>query len=269
MIINMHAHIQVEESKGSVSVSGLGLGEYVGHCRKIGVEKACICDYHAKYNTQVRDAVNAYPDFFIGVGNPDPDRDAPDIVDTFHAWGFRGLKFIYTGRNYDDKAYFPFYERAASHKMFILFHTGYVASGGDGRSVSYERMQPVHLDAVSRAFPDLKLIGAHLGNTGFCLQAAEVAAKVPGVYFDLSGGTVRWMPYSLLKILFCKSAEINLRTTDEVTNMELFKKIVFGSDSPLPEVLIEFYDNLFNAFNVDEETRKDVMYRNAQKIIGL
>jgi len=77
------------------------------------------------------------------------------------------------------------------------------------------------------------------------------------------------MPYSLLKILFCKSAEINLRTTEEVTNIALFKKFVFGSDSPLPEVLIEFYDNLFNVFNVDEETRKTIMCRNAREIIGL
>jgi predicted TIM-barrel fold metal-dependent hydrolase len=267
MIINMHSHLRVNEVDGSLSVSGLKLDEYVTHCRKVGVDKTCLYDDFAKYNIQVREAMDAFPDFFIGVGNPNPDKDSPDIVDTFHSWGFKGLKFIFPGRNYDDKAYFPFYERAAAHGMFIVFHTGYVLRrAGD---ISYERMQPVQLDAVSRAFPDLKLIGAHLGNTGFCLQAVEVAEKAPNVYFDLSGGTVRWMPYSLLKILFCKSAEVNLRTTAEVTNIELFKKFVFGSDGPLPEVLIEFYNNVFDAFHVDEETRQDIMFRNAKKIIGL
>ena len=50
-------------------------------------------------------------------------------------------------------------------------------------------MQPIFLDGISVAFPELKIIGAHLGY-GLYDSAAAVARWRRNVYFDISGGTV-------------------------------------------------------------------------------
>jgi predicted TIM-barrel fold metal-dependent hydrolase len=51
------------------------------------------------------------------------------------------------------------------------------------------RMQPIFLDGISVAFPELRIIGAHLGY-GLYDSAAAVARWRRNVYFDISGGTV-------------------------------------------------------------------------------
>ena len=51
------------------------------------------------------------------------------------------------------------------------------------------RMQPIFLDGISVAFPELQIIGAHLGY-GLYDSAAAVARWRRNVYFDISGGTV-------------------------------------------------------------------------------
>lgn len=51
-------------------------------------------------------------------------------------------------------------------------------------------MRPIYLDTIARAFPDLKIIGAHLGNPWY-QEAAEVARWNPNVFFDLTGSTLK------------------------------------------------------------------------------
>ena len=42
------------------------------------------------------------------------------------------------------------------------------------QNASSARMRPIYLNTIARAFPDLKIIGAHLGNPWY-QEAAEVA----------------------------------------------------------------------------------------------
>jgi predicted TIM-barrel fold metal-dependent hydrolase len=75
-------------------------------------------------------------------------------------------------------------------------------------------MQPIYLDGISVAFPELKIIGAHLGY-GQYDSAAAVARWRRNVYFDISGGTV--VRRHLLERRMLRS-EVSTR------------KLVFGSD---------------------------------------
>ena len=161
-----------------------------------------------------------YPGLIVPFATLDIDQTDPTMIDDYADRGFRGLKIINPRRNYDDPAYFPLYAVAERRKLVTLFHTG--ISGGmidylqyppqtlsQGEELSREfeghrrwtpeaeadswygagRMQPIFLDSISVAFPDLRIIGAHLGY-GLYDSAAAVARWRRNVYFDISGGTV-------------------------------------------------------------------------------
>ena len=98
--------------------------------------------------------------------------------------------------------------------MPVLFHLGVIGGGVDyarthprrdpeaaealrrwqtmrgrlPRDVSAMRMRPFQLDTIANNFPDLQIIGAHMGGTGNYDEAASVARWRHHVLFDLSGG---------------------------------------------------------------------------------
>jgi hypothetical protein len=122
------------------------------------------------------------------------------------AAGFRGLGEM-TGplKNYDDRAYWPIYQRAEKYGMIVLFHTGIVnrQTPSVPSEVSVDRMRPTTLDVIARRFPELTIIGAHLGNPDYA-WAAEIARWNPNLYFDLSGSTLikKQEDYKYFKTLF-------------------------------------------------------------------
>ena len=141
----------------------------------------------------VQTFIQQHPKRFVGFGSIRlDDAQAVALVDRFHAAGFRGLGEM-SGplKNYDDKAYWPIYERAEKYGMILLFHTGIVmrANPEIPIDVSVDRMRATTLDNIARRFPKLTIIGAHLGNPDYA-WAAEIARWNPNLYFDLSGSTL-------------------------------------------------------------------------------
>jgi len=108
-----------------------------------------------------------YPDILVGMAaidlskNPDP----PEKIEKLKEKGFTGLKFIHPYYPYNHEVYFPLYEKAEKLGTPILFHTGWVSIGrDDGKyGVDSNNMRPYCFDKIARAFPRLKMIGAHLG----------------------------------------------------------------------------------------------------------
>jgi predicted TIM-barrel fold metal-dependent hydrolase len=163
------------------------------------VAKLDVADGVACLLTQPKDldSVKAFmashPNRLIGFGSIQlDDPHALELIDRFHAAGFRGLGEM-TGplKNYDDRAYWPIYQRAEKYGMIVLFHTGIVnrQTPSVSSEVSVDRMRPTTLDLIARKFPKLTIIGAHLGNPDYA-WAAEIARWNPNLYFDLSGSTL-------------------------------------------------------------------------------
>lgn len=177
--------------------------------------------------------IKLHPNRFVGFG--DINLDAPDVlqqVDRFHAAGFLGLgEITSTKRNYDDRAYWPVYERAQKYHMILLFHTGVVQRlhPEQSQDVSFDRMRGTRLDLIARYFPRLIVIGAHLGNPDYA-ASAEVARWDPNLYFDLSGSSLikKQDDYSFFRSIFWWSGVVSDHTPD--TNTSAFTKLVFGSD---------------------------------------
>src|SRR5206468_10007319 len=142
---------------------------------------------------QVAAFIKDHPGRLVGLGQIE--LDAPDalaLIDRFHAAGFRGVGEL-SGPQYpfDDRRYWPIYERAESYHMIVLFHTGIVSRPQPdvASDVSSDRMRVGTLDLIARRSPKLTIIAAHLGNPDYS-RAAEIGRWNPNIYFDVSGSTL-------------------------------------------------------------------------------
>lgn len=216
---------------------------------------------------RIKEYVAQHSARLIGLGEIGLDDPlALQQVDRFHAAGFRGLGEI-TGplKNYDDRSYWPIYDRAEQYGMMILFHSGVVnrPNPNTPMDVSVDRMRVTTLDGIARRFPKLTLIGAHLGNPDYA-WAAEIARWNPNLYFDLSGSTLikKREDYGFFKSIFWWSGITSPHTPK--TGISAFEKIVFGSDvfgGELEEFdrSIERYQAMLDACEVPKEAQANIL----------
>ena len=181
--MRIDAHVHYSSQDGFIA-------RLVDEERRLGFDKICLngADWmeHGDANDAVAAAVNQYPDTIIGFAYFPLGRWEARRVGELHDQGFRGLKFIRPTANYDDKSFYPVYEEAAARGIVCLLHTGIVARTPlDAQyDVNNDRHRPIYLDTIARAFPSLKIIGAHLGNPWY--EEAGMACRWnPNLYFDL------------------------------------------------------------------------------------
>jgi len=229
----------------------------------------------AKDLPDVQAAVKEQPKRFIGIGSLRlDDPQAVSLVDRFNAAGFRGLGEM-SGplKNYDDKSYWPIYERAEKYGMILLFHTGIVMRPNPDvpADISVDRMRPTTLDNIARRFPKLTMIGAHLGNPDYA-WAAEIARWNPNLYFDLSGSTLIKLQenYQIFKSIFWWSSVVSPHTPKSSTSA--FEKVVFGSDVFGGEIEefdreIERYQRMLDTCGVSPEAQKNIFGRTIRRIL--
>jgi predicted TIM-barrel fold metal-dependent hydrolase len=181
----------------------------------------------------VTEFMKSHPDRLIGLG--EIQLDAPDVldaVDRFHAAGFRGLGEITKPQySFDERRYWPIYERAEKYGMLLLFHTGIVNRQNPQipEDASSDRMRVSTLDLIARRFPKLTIIGAHLGNPDYA-WAGEIGRWNPNLYFDVSGSTLikKQEDYVFFKSIFWWTSVASPHTPK--TSATAFEKLVFGSD---------------------------------------
>jgi hypothetical protein len=182
---------------------------------------------------EAREFIRRHPDRFIGFGDVKlDDPDVLDRIDQFHQAGFRGLgEITSTQKDYDDRAYWPIYDRAAKYHMILLFHTGAVARQNPNQpsDVSFDRMRATRLDLIARHWPQTIIIGAHLGNPDYA-EAAEIGRWDPNLYFDVSGSTLikKRDDYGFFRSIFWWSGVISPHTP--AGGPDAFEKLVYGSD---------------------------------------
>ena len=181
----------------------------------------------------VRPLIAGAPHRLVGLGSVNlDDPRALELVDEFHAAGFRGLgELLNPLKNFYDPSYWPIYERAEKYGMILLFHTGIVMRSNPEIpvDVSIERMRVTALDGIARRFPRLTLIAAHLGNPDYA-WAGELARWHPNLYLDASGSSLIKLQnnYTFLKSIFWWSGVESPHTPKSASSA--FEKLVFASD---------------------------------------
>jgi len=200
------------------------------------------------------------------------DADVVQQIDRAQQAGFRGLKIHSPLKNYDDPSYFPAFARAEQHRLVTLLHTGISFRPNDKvprLKGSSARMRPMYLDTLARAYPELTLIGAHLGNPWYD-EAAEVARWNPNVFFDVTGSTLIKKSDELAvfrKYLWWGSTAGAAHMPKDTPHA--FEKIVFGTDNDPLDVVIGRYEKLMEACQVPAEVRRKVFTGTMSNLLGV
>ncbi|MBM3757517.1 MAG: hypothetical protein FJW38_26480 [Acidobacteria bacterium] len=217
-----------------------------------------------------------HPGRFYGIGQMSLDHpDAIKLVDEFAAAGFRGIGEL-TGpeASFDDKRYWPIYERAEKHGMIALFHTGIVnrRNFAEPMNVSSDRMRVMTLDLIARRFPKLFLIGAHLGNPDYT-WAAEIGRWNPNLVFDVSGSSLykKQADLAFFKSVFWWDNLVSPHTPK--TDISAFEKLVFGSDVFGGEIAefdraLALYKQMFNMCGVKPASQANVLGGTLWKVLN-
>ncbi len=267
---------EMKEYSGSRALPGFIIDSHI-HCG--GTEKwvedmvriyrpynamACVLTWINDMELMV-DAMKSHPDIFIGYGRVDlDDPNAVREVEKFKKAGFVGMKFHSPRKNFDDQSYFQAYRLCEEYKLYLLFHTGISSRRANDEPAwtSSSRMRPMYLDTLCRAFPRIKIQGAHLGNPWY-EEAAEAARWNPNLFFDVTGSTLfKFMKLDRLgemsNILWWSGEEGENNPHTLKDGPSAWEHIVFGTDES-PEGLpgnIERFSMMLDANNVPPAIRK-------------
>ncbi len=264
MRIDAHVHYSPEEGF---------LERLVAEERRLGFDKVCLngCVWfeHQDGNQAVARAIEQYPDIIVGFAYLPLGEARPADVRELHQRGFRGLKLIRPRSRYDDQAFYPIYEAAEQLGLVCLFHTGIVARTPQDKhyDVNNDRHRPICLDTIARAFPDLNLIGAHLGNPWY-EEAAMACRWNPNLYFDLSGSSLKRQPPEFFRSLLWWTAAGEYAGPD---HRAAWAKIVFGSDVGVEGIagVVADYQRTLDALGLSPELQGAVFGGTLAALLGL
>lgn len=273
---------------------------FVREARKLSLAlavSACGPMFAHHDNDAVAEAVRKYPDTVIGLAYIGLGRgDTPETVARAHDDGFAGLKVLCPTKDYDDEEYFPIYAKAEELRMPILFHTGVIARSDvwlehrkkagmpvpphqDPRTfnISSKRMEPMCVDGIARAFPDLNCIMAHFGSTGRRDISEGIIRWNPNVYGDLSSkysgafnvdsSTQGWHIEPKLVDMFAD----DLRAINATRSAS---KLLYGTDSEIsaPGLLgacLASQKAIYSALGIDQGTQRAMLHDTAARLLNL
>ncbi|MFN0096546.1 MAG: amidohydrolase family protein [Dehalococcoidia bacterium] len=253
--------------------------------QKVGIWKGCVLTggrFGPTYERGI-EILKKYPEIFIPVALIDPEEVDAAYVQRLWDMGYKGLKLIGVARDYDCPDYLPTYGKAEELGMPVLYHMGVIGGGIDysithprrdakaaatyqrmmamqgrfgPRNVSAIRMSPLHLDTIANRFPNLRVIGAHLGNQGNYEFASSVARWRHNVWFDMSGGETIERHAVERKLI---GTEIGV------------EKLVFGSDCGMDDIQehVDRFHAIFDLLEIDDDGQERMWWRNGAEIYGL
>jgi len=230
----------------------------------LGIERTCISGlgplFRMADNAAVREAFRAHPDRIVGAYFVRPGVDGPDVIRRAYDEGFRMVKVTCPRVPYEDPSLFPLWAAAQECDMPVLFHTGVVTvPDAPGERISSWYMHPMRIESITREFPDLKIIVAHLG-IHWNADAAELARMRPNVYVDLTGEPGGW--------------RVNLDRIGLDHWMwwpGAYRKIVFGTDVHALKMhtILEEDRRRYDSLGVDRETQEAIFGGSILRLLGI
>ncbi len=238
------------------TVPELPLAMTVAAQQAAGVKTALLSAWHGPQgalisNDEVAGWVKEKPELFVGVGSVDiskPMEAVRELRRCVKQLGFKGLRLLpwLWGLPPDDRRYYPVYAECC--ELGIPFclqvgHAGPLCASEPGRPIPY-------LDHVALEFPELVIVGGHIGYP-WTVEMIALATKYPNVYIDTSAYKITRYPRELTEYLRGHGR----------------RKVLFGSNYPmlLPAQCLEGLDGL----GLDDEARSLFLAGNARKVFKL
>jgi predicted TIM-barrel fold metal-dependent hydrolase len=245
-------------------MSGLSLPRMIDMLDEARIERAFLVapkagrlgpasTYHLPYEL-VADAVQAHPDRFSALAGIDPYQGMAGVKAFAHAvneYGFLGAHLYphWFELAPDHAKYYPFYAKCCELDVPIQMQVGQsmvYAADYPCRSVG----RPITLDAVACDFPELKLIGIHVG-IPWTDEMIAMAWKHKNVYIGSDAHSPKYWPPSFVHYIKSYGQD----------------KVMFGTDFPV----LGFKRTMdeVDALGFSDAIREKFLRGNAMRVYGL
>ena len=245
-------------------MAGLSLEEMIEKMEEAGIEKAFLIAartgrvglpgcYHMPYSV-VADACAKYPERFYGLAGIDPFEGMDGVrafEDAITNMGFIGAHLYphWFELAPDHAKYYPFYAKCCELNVPIQMQVGQsMVYSQEYRTKSVG--QPIALDAVACDFPELKLIGIHVG-IPWHDEMISMAWKHENIFIGCDAHRPKYWPKSFIHYLNSYGQD----------------KIIFGTDFPVLEFKKTIDD--IDALGLKSEVRKKLLRDNVARIYEL
>ena len=262
MIIDAHIHCMDRENEEKNLLSGMddaGIEISV----LLPLPPACYQGAPTAGNEEIYDIAGRHPDrLSFGVFADPRQPDAIDTVKHYADLGAKVFKMVPTiGFFPDDPVCMDLYETLADLKMPILSHTGAtdipVISDKPRQALSSHYADPIRFDGLSRMFPALTWVLAHMGFP-WSHNAWFVSWVNKNVYLDVSGGGF-WST-SLVPLYNSIGRQIPID----------FERVIWGSDNCLtPKEHIPFTKEILTGLGCEEKYFPKIYGQTANRIFNL
>lgn len=242
-------------TKTDVATEELPVSQTIAAMDYAKIDKSLTCAWQAPHrdmisNDEVASFVAEYPDRLVGVGSVDiskPMEAVKEVRRCVEELGFKAIRILpwLCEAPPTDRRFYPVY--VACCEMGVPFCT---QIGHAGPLMPSEVGRPIYLDQVAIDFPELVIVGGHIGYP-WTDEAIAVATKHENVYIDTSAYTVSRYPQALIEFM--------------KTNGK--RKVLFGSNYPM--IMPGHALKGIEALELDEETQDLFLSKNAIRVYGL
>ena len=242
-------------SKSEKPNSEIPVGATIHSMEEGGVDKMLISAWQAPNrdmisNEEVAEFVSQAPERLIGVGSVDiskPMEAVREVRRCVDEYGFKAIRVLpwLCEAPPTDRRFYPVY--VACVEMNVPFCT---QIGHTGPLMPSEVGRPIYLDQIALDFPELKIIGGHIGYP-WTEEAIAVATKHQNVYIDTSAYICKRYPRELVRFM-----KTNGR-----------RKVLFGTNYPMMSHRQALAD--IDSLGLDESTLDLFLHQNAIDVFSL
>lgn len=240
---------------------GIPLEEEIRRMDRAGIEKGLMVAttggwegsdiYFEKPVERIAKVIAEHPGRFKGLVGINPSHIVPNLENLERAvkeHGFVGAHLYphWFGKPPDDRIYYPFYAKCAELGVPIQIQVGHSA-----QQFLPSVAKPMLLDRVALDFPELTVIGIHIGYP-WTEEMISVAWKHPNVYIGCDAHAPRYWDPSFVRFIGSRRGR---------------DKVLFGTDWPV----IEFERAIqeIGELNLKEEALEKLFWDNAVRVYGL
>lgn len=209
--------------------------------------------WHLPYSV-VADAVQRHPDRFSGLAGLDPTEGMAGVRAFEHAvreYGFIGAHFYphWFETAPDQARWYPFYAKCVELDVPVQLQVGQSLVYDPARPLRSVG-RPITLDAVACDFPELKLIGIHVG-IPWTEEMIAMAFKHKNVFIGCDAHSPKYWPEAFVRYIDSYGQD----------------KVIFGSDYPV----LDFarMRGEIEALGLKEECKRKLLRDNALRIYKL
>lgn len=250
------ARLFKQSGAGKIMETGLTTEQIIQAMDSAGIQKLMLSAWHrpgqwVHHNDDVGMMVRQYPERFVGVAAVNLEKPVEAVHELERAvkeLGFKALRVVpwLWNRPPNDKFYFPLYIKCI--ELDIPFctqvgHTGPLMPSETGRPIPY-------LDEVALIFPELKIVGGHIGFP-WTDEMIGLAWKHENVFIDTSAYLPRYYPPQLVHYLKTYGQD----------------KVLFGTN--FPQLSLEKCVQQVLELGLPEEIQAKFLGWNAQKVFKI